>query len=803
MRYFFNLLTLLIGIIFFGGLITICSIAWVFWSYGQNLPDFLQLSKYEPPVVSRVYAADGALLSEFASEKRVFVPIQSIPSIIKDAFLSSEDKDFFNHLGLDFKAILRATLTNIKNYNSGRRAIGASTITQQVAKNFLLSSDYSIERKIKEAILALRIERTFPKNHIFELYLNEIYLGLNSYGVAAAALNYFNKPLSQITLAEAAYLAALPKGPNNYHPIRKRKQAIMRRNWVLSQMFENGFITENELNKTKNEKLNVYSSSGSDGAYAPYPVEEIRRELVQNYGQDKLYTGGLSIQSTINPKIQKLADSSLKKGIEDLDRRQGWRGPLSKIEDFENFNDALKRAKGLMPTNYNVGLVKKVSKKRVEIVMDTGQNGYIPLQNAMWARKVVDGNLGKAPNDFRDLLKVGDLIPIRKPINNDMDTNENSWMLSQKPEVSGAIVVLDPHTGRIIAMSGGYLYEDSEFNRATQAYRQPGSAFKPFIYLSALEKNYMPTTLIRDAPIVIDQGPGLPKWKPSNYSNKFYGPTTLRTGIEKSRNLMTARLALELGMEKIQEISKRFKIYEEMPKLLSMSLGAGETTLLKLVNAYAMILNGGKEIQPTLIDRIQDRRGKTIYLSDKRKCIECQPTNGWNNQQPPVLIDNRNKVTDQASAYQMTSILKGVIERGTGIKLKKLNLNLAGKTGTTNDNTNAWFIGFSPDIVVGVYVGYDKPKPLGKKETGSSAAVPIFEDFFSNFSKNRPDIPFRRPEGIRMIPINLKDGTRANKISQGVIQEAFKPGQLPKKYKFQNDDNSLINNSGNLELGIY
>ena len=621
--------------------------------------------------------------------------------------------------------------------------------------------------------------------------------------MAAAALNYFNKPLSQITLAEAAYLAALPKGPNNYHPIRKRKQAIIRRNWVLSQMFENGFITENEFKKTKNEELSVYASSGFDGAYAPYPVEEIRRELVQNYGQGKLYAGGLSIQSTIDPEIQTLADLSLKKGLEDLDRRQGWRGPLSKVKGDENTDDALIRAKDLMPNNYFIAAVNKVSQKRAEITTDTGQKGYIPLQNAMWARKVIDGNLGKAPSDLTKLLKEGDLIPIQKPNNEDMDTSINSWMLSQKPEVSGAIVVLDPHTGRILAMSGGYSYDDSEFNRATQAFRQPGSAFKPFIYLSALEKNYLPTTLIRDAPIVIDQGPGLPKWKPSNYSNKFYGPTTLRTGIEKSRNLMTARLALELGMETIQEISQRFKIYEEMPKLLSMSLGAGETTLLKLVNAYAMILNGGKEVQPTLIDRIQDRRGNTIYLFDKRNCLECQPSNGWTNQLPPKIIDNRKTVTDKASAYQMTSILKGVIDRGTGIKLKKLNLNLAGKTGTTNDNTNAWFIGFSPDIVVGVYVGYDVPRPLGKKETGSSAAVPIFEEFFSNFSKEKPDIPFRRPDGIRIIPVNLKDGTRANQITQGVIQEAFKQGQLPQKYISRNDDKSLINNSGNLELGIY
>tara|TARA_B100000989_G_scaffold110577_1_gene81109 strand:- start:159 stop:2573 length:2415 start_codon:yes stop_codon:yes gene_type:complete len=804
MKIFFNTLAILIGTIFFTSLLFIAGLVWLFWSYGQNLPDYSQLSKYEPPVVSRVYASDGALLDEFATEKRLFVPIQSIPSIVKEAFLSSEDKDFYNHLGLDFKAIIRASLTNLQNYNSGKRAIGASTITQQIAKNFLLSSDYSFERKIKEAILALRIERTFSKDHIFELYLNEIYLGLNSYGVAAAALNYFDKPLSQISLEEAAYLAALPKGPNNYHPIKKTKQAKIRRNWVLSQMYKNGLITENELQRASLLELKIASSSGVDDAYAPYPVEEIRKTLIKSFGHNSLYTGGLSIQSTIDPKIQKLADRSLKIGIESLDRRQGWRGPLTKKMKDESDKDALKRASLLLPDNYKVAIVNSVSPKKAEITTNEGFQGYIPLQNAMWARKKIDNkNLGKAPNDISQIINVGDIIPILKPISEDMEIHEKSWMLSQKPKVSGAILVIDPHTGRILAMSGGYSFSDSEFNRSTQALRQPGSAFKPFIYLSALEKNYLPTTLIRDAPIVIDQGPGLPKWKPSNYSNKFYGPSTLRTGVEKSRNLMTARLALELGMESVQEIAKRFGINNEMPNLLSMSLGAGETSLINLVNAYAMIVNGGKQIYPTLIDRIQDRRGNTIFLFDKRDCNNCKPTSGWQGQSPPEIIDNRKSVTDPYSAYQMTSILKGVIDRGTGIKLKKLNLNLAGKTGTTNDNTNAWFIGFSPDIVVGVYIGYDEPSPLGKRETGSSAAVPIFEDFFKNYSKNKPDIPFRRPDGIRLIPIHVKSGIRANEIKSGVIQEAFKKGQFPKNDFLQNEDNNRTINSENLELGIY
>ena len=804
MKLFFNTLSILIGLIFFLSLLGIVLVAWTFWIYGQNLPDYNQLSKYEPPVVSRVYATNGALLAEFAKEKRVFVPIQSIPSLIIEAFLSSEDKDFYNHIGLDFKAIVRASFANARNFNSGKRAIGASTITQQIAKNFLLSSDYSFERKLKEAILSLRIERTFSKNHILELYLNEIYLGFNSYGIAAAALNYFNKSLSELTLPEVAYLAALPKGPNNYHPTKKKKQAIIRRNWVLSQMFENGIITEDEFKKASLEDLKVLYSSGFDAAYAPYPVEEIRRQLMKSYGEKTLYTGGLSIQTTIDPKIQELAEKSLKNGIESLDRRQGWRGPLSTIKNNETIEEAFNRTLKLMPKGYLLAIVKNVSKKKAEIIISNGHKGYIPLQNSLWARKKIDyKNLGKTPSDLTKILKIGDIVPILKPFGKDMNINENNWVLSQKPLVSGAILVLDPHTGRILAMSGGYSFSDSEFNRSTQAWRQPGSAFKPFIYLSALENNYLPTKLIRDAPIVINQGPGLPKWKPSNYSNKFYGPSTLRTGIEKSRNLMTARLALELGMERVQEIAKRFGINDTMPKLLSMSLGAGETTLIRLVKAYAMIVNGGKKITPTLIDRIQDRRGKTIALSDKRECTACQSESGWEGQLPPEIIDNRKSITDPSSAYQMTSILKGVVDRGTGIKLKKLNINLAGKTGTTNDNTNAWFIGFSPDLVVGVYIGYDEPKPLGKRETGSSAAVPVFEYFFKEYSKDKPDIPFRRPRGIRLIPIYVKNGMRANEIKEGVIQEAFKSGQFPEHFSSQGKKNSIREKTQDLELGIY
>ena len=775
----------------------------VLWTFSAKLPDYKFLKNYKPPVSSKLYSGAGELVSDFSSQKRIFVPYNAIPKTVVNAFLSAEDKNFFSHPGVDAKGIVRAIINNVSNLIYSKRLEGASTITQQVAKNFLLSSDYTFERKIKEAILSLRIERAFSKDHILEMYLNEIYLGYGSYGVAAASLNYFNKSLNELKLSEVAYLAALPKAPSNYHPKRKKKQAIIRRNWVLKQMFENGYITQNELVESSEKDLFIIKPTGFDGAEAPFPVEEVRKELLNNYGEKSLYTGGLAVTTSINPKIQKLADKSLRKGLEELDRRQGWRGPLTSKKPSETIEEALKRASLMMPDNYTIGYVKSVSEKKAELILNNKVFGILPLQNALWARKKLpEESLGETPNSLISLIKPGDIIPLLTPQNENMESGENIWMLSQKPEVSGSLVAMDPHTGRVLAMSGGYHFNDSEFNRVTQAWRQPGSAFKPFIYLAALEQGYAPTTLIRDAPLVIDQGAGLPKWKPANYSKKFYGPSTMRLGVEKSRNLMTARLALELGMDSIREITIRFGIRDDLPLLLSMSLGAGETTLMRLVSAYAMIVNGGKKIKPSLIDRIQDRRGKTIYLHDIRECNSCQPVDGWSNQSPPLLPDNRLKVVDEASAFQMTSILKGVVQRGTGIRLKKLDLNLAGKTGTTNDNTNAWFIGFSADLVVGVYVGYDIPKPLGKRETGSSAAVPIFGEFMENYFKSHSDIPFRRPNGIRLIPVDSKTGIRANIITDGVIKEAFKSGQIPENIKTLNYSKDKILNT-DIETGIY
>ena len=828
-------LLLLSGIIlFFYGL----------WHFGKDLPDYKELSKYNPKVVTRVHAGNGALLAEYAIENRVFVPINVIPKKLINAFLSAEDKGFYNHFGLDIKATLRAVITNIKNLGSGKRLIGASTITQQVAKNFLLSSEVSYERKIKEAILAIRIERAFSKNQILELYLNEIYLGFKSYGVAAAALNYFDKSLDNLDLAETAFLAALPKAPNNYNPLYKNKQAILRRNWVLSQMNKNGYIKKDIEIKEKNKLLKTRKSTGTDTGYAPYFSEEVRKILNKNKKiGSKLYTNGYSVRTTLNPFMQLKADNALVNGLELLDKRQGWRGVIQNLDLSKlNLNQTLKILNDLqknLPPKRIVVVVKKVQNKFIEICLPDGDMGKVHFKNISWARpQTIKKNklnklniyLGARFKNFEEFLLVGDVIVVKEQFNK----KEKKYLLSQIPQVNGAIVVLDPNTGRVLAMSGGYNFNKSEFNRATQAKRQPGSAFKPFVYLASLEKNYKPTDLIQDAALAYEQCAGCPKWKPANYTKKFYGPSPLRLGIEKSRNLMTARLAIKLIEEEklsliqnfslknklnknklyellesgasyyqiakyfildvktvrnflndyhkpniIQRYAKLFGINENLPPYLSMSLGAGETTLLELTNAYGMIVNGGKKIIPTLIDRVQDRRGKTILKHDQRECINCSSKS--NSSQIPSIasMDSRKKIISSASAYQMTSMLKGAIDRGTGVVIKSLKRNLAGKTGTTNSNTDAWFVGFSSDLVVGVFVGFDKPRPLGFKETGSSVAAPIFKNFMKEVLKNKPDIPFRRPSGIKLISVNSKTGVKANSNDKNSILEAFKPGQLP------------------------
>lgn len=755
---------------------------WVFRTYGTDLPDYRQLEGYRPDVTTRVYAGDGRLLVEYATEKRDFVPIAAIPSRIVDAFLAAEDQNFYSHAGVDMTGVARAIVTNLKNLGSGRRLVGASTITQQVAKNFLLSNEVSYERKIKEAILAFRMERAFTKDRILELYLNEIYLGIGSYGVASAALNYFDKSLDELSVAEAAYLAALPKAPNNYHPTRKAEAARERRDWVIRRMLEEGFISTDEAATAKATPFEVRTREAVESVEADHFAEEVRRELADRFGDSGLYGGGLYVRTTLDPHLQSIATRSLRRGLEQYDFRHGWRGPFATVEDGRNLVAALEEfpePPGLH--DRALAVVTGVERTVATIhVKDRGE-GTIPLAEFAWARPwLAEQKVGAAVTKVSDVVKVGDIISVRPEVldGNDKPYPPNTYGLSQIPNIDGAIVALDPHTGRVLAMVGGYTYAGSEFNRAVQARRQPGSAFKPFVYLAALESGFTPSTLILDAPFVIDQGPGLPKWRPANYTKKFYGPSTMRLGIEKSRNLMTVRLAQTLGMDKVALTAERFGVVRDLPETLAMSLGAGETSLLDMTAAYGMLVNGGKRITPTLIDRIQDRNGRTILRHDERPCPNCR-AEAWVNQPVPDIPDTREQVASPASAYQVVSMLQGVVQRGTGRRISSIPKPLAGKTGTTNNQVDTWFVGFSPDLAVGVFVGFDEPRGLGKGETGSSVAAPVFKMFMEDALADRPAIPFRVPSDIRLVRVDAKSGRPVQGASSGVILEAFKTGTDP------------------------
>jgi penicillin-binding protein 1A len=759
-------------------------ILYLFYHYGNDLPDYKQLAVYEPPTVTRVHAGDGRLLVEYATENRAYVPIRAMPRRVVNAFLSAEDKNFYSHPGVDFVSVARAIVTNLANLGQDRRPVGASTITQQVAKNFLLTNEVSIERKAKEAILAFRIEHAFDKERILDLYLNEIYLGWGSYGVAAAALNYFNKSLDELTLAEAAFLAALPKAPNNYHPVRRYEAALSRRNWVIGRMLEDGRITAADAELAWAEPLAVHQTDPTEIVRADYFVEEVRRELARLYGDAKLYEGGLSVRTTLNPRLQRIAERVMRQGLIDYDRRHGWRGPVTHLDltayEWRPALIQIEPPAGAAP--WTIAAVLSTDDAKADIGLPTGQTGFIPMAELRWARPwLPDQEVGPEPTSPGAVLKAGDVVlveAVRKSADGKTAYDDGAYALRQIPAVNGGLVAIDPHTGRVLAMNGGFSYESSQFNRATQAVRQPGSAFKPFVYLAALDSGFTPSTIVLDAPFVVDQGAGLGKWKPANYSRVFYGPTPMRIGIEKSRNLMTVRLAQTIGMEKVVDYARRFGIVDDMPSVLSMALGAGETTLLRLTTAYAMLVNGGKRIDPTFIDRVQDRHGLTVYQHDTRECPGCRDEI-WAGQTPPELPDSRAQVADSGSVYQIVSMLQGVVERGTGRRISAVGKPLAGKTGTTNQSLDTWFMGFSPDLAVGVFIGFDEPKSLGPRETGSSVAAPVFRDFMAAALRNQPAIPFRIPPGVRLVRVNEETGRIAQKGDRKVILEAFKPGTVP------------------------
>lgn len=782
-RLFFRLFALFLLM----GMAGVGTLVMGFFYYSRDLPDYSKLSKYEPPVATRIYASDGRLMEEYAKEKRVFVPIEVIPQHVVDAFLSAEDKDFYSHFGIDFVSIAGAVVRNIPRFLRGQRMVGASTITQQVAKNFLLSNEYRLTRKIKEAILSLRIERAFTKDHILQLYLNDIFLGQRSFGVAAAALTYFNKPLEELTIAQAAYLAILPKAPSNYHPVRNHQAALDRRNWVIGRMLEDGKITTPQADAAWAEPLVMADRQVMDEVRSEYFAEEVRRELLARYGEKSLYEGGLFVRVTLDPVLQEMAVRALQKGLIAYDRRHGWRGPVGRLASEVEWQSQIKeiRPEDALDS-WKMALVKFVETDHVVIAVEDGGMGAIPLAEMKWARPWVEGQkVGKAVKSARDVLAPGDVVLVETAIYKPGKPKKGkkrevypkgTYTLRQVPDVDGAIIVMDPHTGRVLAMQGGFSSRRSQFNRATQAKRQPGSSFKPFVYLAALEQGYPPNTIVYDEPFVLDQGPGTPKWRPKNYDGKEYGPSTLRIGIEKSRNLMTVRLAHTLGMNRVSEIAKRFGIDDNMAEVLAMSLGAGETTLQRMAGAYSMIVNGGKRITPSFIDRIQNRNGRTIYRHDNRGCPDCK-TPEFTGQPVPEKVDNRETVVDAMSAYQMASFMRGVVLRGTATRASRLGIPVGGKTGTTNNAYDAWFMGFSADLVVGTYVGFDKPKSLGRKETGGQTALPIFINFMGEATKYRPAVPFRVPPGIRFVRIHRETGYREE--GKGTIVEAFKPEGVP------------------------
>ena len=751
---------------FLGVVIIIISILWAF---SNKLPDYKFLKNYKAPVSSKVYSGDGELVNDFSSEKRIFVPYASIPKKIINSFLSAEDKNFFNHPGVDAKGVIRATKNNISNILLSKRLEGASTITQQVAKNFLLSNEVTINRKIKEAILAFRIERALSKERILELYLNEIYLGSGSYGIAAASLRYFDKPITDLDYVEAALLAALPKAPSRYNPYKNKETAKFRRDLVLKNLFENNFITKAQYNSYIKEKIKLKKRKKIYLEDARYYVEDIRKDVVKKFGFEKVYKKGLNIKTPLNLKIQSTSTLALRSGLINYDRRKGWRGPLTNKKYDVKWSEGLEKFKLEKSINWELAIVKAVNGSKIEIETKNKNKGYISQKDISWIK------------NSNSVLNPGDVIYIKK-------NKYNFYDLKQIPEVNGSIVVMDPYTGRVLAMSGGFSFLQSEFNRASQAQRQPGSAFKPFIYALALENNYEPSSLVLDAPLVLEQGEDLKLWKPENYGKKFYGLSTMRTGLEKSRNLMTVRIAQDLGLKKIINFSEKLGIYKNPNELLSISLGSAETTLLKLTSAYSSFINGGKLVKPILIDRIQDSEGETILNNENRKCNKCDQIS-YLSENYPTINDNFEQIFSPETAYQITSMLEGAVQRGTGKNLRDLNLDIAGKTGTTNKNTDTWFIGYTSKLIVGVYVGFDNPKSLGKKETGARTAMPIFKEFIKSSVKKEDARPFKVAENITLMVIDPKSGKKASFGSKKTIIEVFKKKDLD-----QNNKNMILNN---------
>ncbi len=754
----------------------------ILWAFSNNLPDYKYLKNYKAPVSSKIYSGDGELIQDFSSEKRIFIPYNSIPKIVINSFLSAEDKNFFDHPGIDAKGVLRAIIKNISNILNSKRLEGASTITQQVAKNFLLTNEVSLQRKLKEAILAFRIERSLSKERILELYLNQIYLGQGSYGIAAASLEYFDKSVDELNYEESALLAALPKAPSRYNPYKNKTIAKFRRDLVLKNLLENKYINKTKFIDLKNKKIILKKRKKIFLEDSRYYVEEVRKDIIEQLGYDKVYKEGLNIKTPLNLTLQEIASSVLRNGIENYDKRKGWRGPIKNVSPMDNnWKNSIKN-----------NLEKKIGWKIAKVIEVDFPNIKIETENNKFGKINLDSIDWIKTNENEKIFEIGDLIYVKH-------TKNSFYDVKQLPSVNGAIVVMDPYTGRVLALSGGFSFKKSEFNRATQALRQPGSAFKPFIYALALENGYSPSTLVLDAPLVLKQGNDLKMWKPENYGKKFYGRLTLREGLEKSRNLMTVRISQDLGLNKIVNLSKNLGIYDNPNELLSISLGSTETTLLKLTSAYCSFVNGGKLVNPKLIDRIQDSEGNTIFKTEDRYCANCKNISFLSNE-VPIIKDNFKQIFSSQTAYQITSILEGATKRGTAKKLKDLNLDIAGKTGTTNKNTDTWFIGFTSDLVVGVYVGYDEPRTLGKFETGAKTAMPIFKSFIQRAVKKENTRPFKIPEKITLMVVDSQTGKKVSFNSKKTLIESFKSEKIDQNFDLNLKNNNRFNNNNILKF---
>jgi penicillin-binding protein 1A len=794
LRIVLRFITSFLGFIFswlvLGGLMAIAGLVAIFVIYGKDLPDHAQLARYEPATLSRIYSGEGRLMDEFARERRIFTPIDEIPDRIKQAFVSAEDKNFYEHHGFDARGIAVA----IYDAAQGERLRGASTITQQVMKNFLLTGDRSGERKVKEIILATRLEATLSKDQILELYLNEIFLGQNSYGVTAAAQEYFAKSLDALSLAEVAYLAALPQAPSALHPVREKERAVARRNYVLQQMAENGYVTQEQADAAKAEDLKSVQSGDIVSARSTMPprnyfTDEIRRELSASLGDEALFTGGLTIRASVNPEFQKAATNALRQGLEKYDRgTKVYRGPVAQIDpatfdadDEKSWRRTLARTR--VPRDIEgwhaaviLSIGESAARVGIEGVPEDADGHFLSFDDASWARLKDASGRYRAATGPDDMWDEGDVVFVKDIA--EEGAAEPEWSYRQIPGIQGGFVAMDTQTGRVLAMQGGFSYQSSVFNRATQALRQPGSAFKPFVYAAALDNGYSPATIVVDAPVEVATPQGV--WRPKNSSEKFYGPTPIRTGLEQSRNLMTIRIAQDVGMDTVAGYAERFGIYDDMPRLISYSLGAGETTLYKMVAAYAEFANGGLRVEPTLVDRVQNRYGKTIYRHDQRDCINCQ-ADYLALAAAPRVESHAERIMDAITAYQITSMLQGAVSRGTSrAAVGSLGLNLAGKTGTTNDAKDVWYIGYSPRIAAGCYMGYDSPTPLGASAFGGTLCAPVFADFIKVAMAGQGPVKFPTPPGGYFIKIDRSTGMRLadNASGPNIQTEYIKDGQF-------------------------